>query len=80
MEIDKKYNLDKVSNYNKLEELLSKKISNDVKEFIKGKEDIIGFNDMYYKKYNKNKDIDKYELDVSLLINKNGAIYEVLDD
>lgn len=80
LEIDKKYNLDDVSNYSKLEDKIVSNIKDEVNEFIGSKKDIIGFNDMYYKKYNKNKDIDNYVLDVSLKINKNGAIYEVLDD
>lgn len=80
LEIDKKYNLDKVSNYDKLEDKVIGVMEDELNKFIKDNKDIIGFDDMYYKKFNKNKDIDNYELDVSLKINKNGAIYEVLDD
>jgi spore germination protein KC len=80
LEIDKKYNLDKVSNYDKLEDKIIDVMEDELNKFIKDNKDIIGFDDMYYKKFNKNKDIDNYELDVSLKINKNGAIYEVLDD
>lgn len=80
LEIDKKYNLDKISNYSKLEDKVIDVMEDELNKFINDNKDIIGFDDMYYKKFNKNKNIDNYELDVSLKINKNGAIYEVLND
>ena len=42
--------------------------------------DLLGFKNIYYKKYKKNINSFKYKVNVSTTINKNGTIYEVLDD
>lgn len=80
MNLDKKYNLNKKENYGKIENLIGKVIKQKISKFMKKHKDLIGLNDMYYKKYNKEKNINNYEIKVNLKINKNGAIYEVLND
>lgn len=80
MDIDKEYNLNKGSSYIKLERLIGDNIKEEVNKFIKEYKDLIGINDMYYRKYSKEKDISNVEVKVDLKISKNGAIYEVLDD
>ena len=80
MEIESKYNLNNDDNYEKLEKLINKVIYDDVSKFIYEYKDIIGIKDIYYRKYNKVKDIDNIEINVNLSINRNGAIYEVLYD
>lgn len=80
MEIDSKYNLNNGNNYDKLEELINKEIYDNVSEFVNEYKDIIGIRDIYYRKYNKVRDIDNIDINVNLSINRNGAIYEVLYD
>ena len=80
MNLDKEYDLSKMESYEKIESMIEKVIKKDIDKFMKDYKDLIGINDMYYKKYNKVKDIDDYSIKVNLKINKNGAIYEVLDD
>lgn len=80
MNLDKEYDLSKMETYGKIENMIEKVIKKDIDKFMKDYKDLIGINDMYYKKYNKVKDIDDYSIEVNLKINKNGAIYEVLDD
>ena len=80
MNLDKKYDLSKKDTYGKIENMIESVIKKDINKFMKDHKDLIGINDMYYKKYNKVKDIDSYSINVNLNINKNGAIYEVLDD
>lgn len=80
MDVSGKYDLNDSSSYKKLESIISKNIKSDINKFLKEYKDLIGINDVYYKKYNKNKDITDYVVDVNLKINKNGAIYEVLND
>ena len=80
MEIDSKYNLNNNENYKELEKVINKVIDDDVSKFIIEYKDIVGFKDMYYRKYNKVKDIDNIKVNVNLSINRNGAIYEVLYD
>ena len=80
MDVSDEYNLNNSSSYKKLESIISKNIKDDINKFLSEYKDLIGINDVYYKKYNKNKDITEYVVDVNLKINKNGAIYEVLND
>ena len=67
-----------------IEAFINKKIEDEVKLFIdtiiERDSDLLGFKDIYYKKYKKNINSFKYKVNVSTTINKNGTIYEVLDD
>lgn len=80
MNIDKKYDLSKMETYGKIENMIEDVIKKDINKFMEDYKDLIGINDLYYKKYNKVKDINNYGIKVNLKVNKNGAIYEVLDD
>lgn len=80
MDVSDDYDLNDSSSYDKLEIIISNTIKNDINVFLKDYKDLIGINDVYYKKYNKYKNITDYVVKVDLKINKNGAIYEVLND
>ena len=79
------FNLKETESYQKLNEDFAKLIANDIKEFIKvlqyNESDILGLQEMYYKKTRKennnlwqNADI---EINVKLKINTKGFIFEV---
>ncbi len=81
-EIDSNIGLDNPSSYSKLEDKLEVEIENQVMKFVndtyKDKVDLLGFKDMYYKKYKRNINNINYNVEVSLNIKKNGTIYGVV--
>lgn len=83
-EINKDINLKDVESYGKLENLINKEIKEESIKFIdtiiEDDSDLLGFKDIYYKKYKRNINRYDYYIKVSSTINKNGTIYEVLDD
>lgn len=83
-EISNNIDLKDESFYSRLENLINKKIEDEVKLFIdtiiERDSDLLGFKDLYYKKYKRNINSFKYDIKVNTIINKNGTIYEVLDD
>ncbi len=83
-EVDKKYNLEDKNVYQDIEKEINKVILDEVNSFLKetlsNNADLLGLKDLYYKKYRKNKENIKYKVNVEVKINKNGAIYEVLND
>lgn len=83
-EISKNVNLKDTDVYGKLEKFISKQIKKESMEFIdtvlKNNSDLLGFKDMYYKRYKRNINEFDYEVKVDVTISKNGTIYEVLDD
>lgn len=82
--INKDVNLKDEDSYGKLEKLMIKEIEEETILFIDtildNDSDLLGFKNIYYKKYKKNINSFKYKVNVSTTINKNGTIYEVLDD
>lgn len=82
--INKGVNLKDEDSYGKLEKLMNKEIEEETILFIDtildNDSDLLGFKNIYYKKYKKNINSFKYKVNVSTTINKNGTIYEVLDD
>lgn len=83
-EISKNINLKDADSYSKLEKVMNEQIKKESIEFIDTiidrDSDLLGFKDIYYKKYKRNINKFKYEVNVSTTINKNGTIYEVLND
>lgn len=83
-EISKDINLKDADSYSKLEKVMNEQIKKESIEFIDTiidrDSDLLGFKDIYYKKYKRNINKFKYEVNVSTTINKNGTIYEVLND
>ena len=82
--INKDVNLKDEDSYGKLEKLMNKEIEEETILFIDtildNDSDLLGFKNIYYKKYKKNINSFKYKVNVNTTINKNGTIYEVLDD
>ena len=83
-EINKEYNLNDKSNYGKIEKLINEKIEDEINDFLKetydNNSDLLGFRELYYKKYKKNiEDID-YEVKANIKLKRNGSILEVLHD
>ena len=82
--IKKDINLKDTDSYAKLEKLINKEIKDETISFIDSilekDSDLLGFKELYYKKYKKNINKFNYEVNVSTTINKNGTIYEVLND
>lgn len=83
-EISKNIDLKDEDSYSKLESLINERIEEEVKTFIdtiiERDSDLLGFKDIYYKEYKRNINSFKYDINVNTIINKNGTIYEVLDD
>ncbi len=83
-EIDSKIDLENEDSYKYLSRIIAKDIEENISVFLKEtlskKADLLGLQDKYYKKYKRNMDEIKYEVDVNIKINKNGTIYEVLYD
>ena len=83
-EISKDINLKDADSYSKLEKVMNEQIKKESIKFIDTiidrDSDLLGFKDIYYKKYKRNINKFKYEVNVSTTINKNGTIYEVLND
>lgn len=83
-EIDSKINLEDDNSYSYLARIISKDMKEEIDDFIKNTlsngSDLLGLQDMYYKKYKKEMKEIKYQVDVDITINKNGTIYGVLYD
>ena len=83
-EVDKKYNLKDVNVYNKIEneinEVIKDETNNFLEETLSNEADLLGLEDKYYKMYKVNKKRIKYQVKTNIKINRNGAIYEVLND
>ena len=81
-EINKDTKLTEVDSYSMLEDNFSKVIKQESMDFIKEtldkKSDLLGLEDIYYKKYKKENDNMKYTINVDVTINRNGTIYGVL--
>lgn len=83
-QVDNQYNLEKIKDYSKIEKIINEQIKQETYDFLKetlnNNADLIGLKDKYYKTYHKKKENINYTIDVDIKINKNGAIYEVLND
>ncbi|MGN1372003.1 MAG: Ger(x)C family spore germination C-terminal domain-containing protein [Candidatus Coprovivens sp.] len=82
--INKDINLKDTDIYNDLEILINKQIKEETIKFIdttlNKESDLLGFKDIYYKKYKKKINSFNYKVNVDTTISKNGSIYEVLND
>ena len=82
--INEDIDLKKKESYEELEEEINKAIYDEIKEFIEvtrnDEADVLGFRNLYYKKYQKNINNINYEINTNIKISKNGAIYEVIHD
>lgn len=76
--------LKKRESYEELEKEINKAIYDEIKEFIEvtrnDESDVLGFRNLYYKKYQKNINNINYEINTNIKVSKNGAIYEVIHD
>ena len=82
--INEDIDLKKQESYEKLENEINKAIYDEIKEFIEvtrnDEADVLGFRNLYYKKYQKNINNINYEINTNIKVSKNGAIYEVIHD
>lgn len=82
-EVNEHLNLEEVSSYSKINKLINEEIKKQTYEFInkiKEKSDLLGFKEIYYNKYRKKLKNIKYDVKVNIKLNRNGSIYEVLND
>ena len=82
--INEDIDLKKQESYEELEKEINKAIYEEIKEFIEvtrnDEADVLGFKNLYYKKYQKNINNVNYEINTNIKVSKNGAIYEVIHD
>lgn len=82
--INKNINLKDINDYKKLENYMNEQVMNEVTVFLEetlnNDSDILGLENIYYKKYKKNMKNIKYEVKTNIKISKNGTIYEVIHD
>lgn len=80
--INEDTNLEDEDSYKKLEKGIQETIATEVEKFIdealENESDLVGFKDLYYKIYGKEKDRISYEVNVDIKITRNGAIYETI--
>ncbi len=80
--INEDTNLEDKDSYRKIEKGIQETIATEVEEFIdealESESDLVGFKDLYYKIYGKEKDKIPYEVNVDIKITRNGAIYETI--
>lgn len=80
--INEDTNLEDEDSYKKLEKGIQETIATEVEKFIdealENESDLVGFKDLYYKIYGKEKDRIPYEVNVDIKITRNGAIYETI--
>ena len=76
--------LEESKSYKMIEEQINEAIYEEVMEFLKNslekESDLVGFKDLYYKFFQKEKDNVPYEVNVDIKISRNGAIYETIHD
>lgn len=77
-------NLEDTNSYKEVEKGIQETIATEVESFIEEtlneESDLIGFKDLYYRIYGKEKDNLPYEVNVKVKITRNGAIYETIHD
>lgn len=82
--INEDIHLEDKGSYKVIEKSIQEKIATEVEEFIdeaqENESDLVGFKDLYYKVYSKEKDDIPYEVKVDIKITRNGAIYETIHD
>ena len=82
--INEDIDLKKKKSYEELEKEINKVIYEEIKEIIEvtrnNESDVLGFRNLYYKKYQKNINNINYEINTNIKVSKNGAIYEVIHD
>lgn len=65
---------------NEINEVIEKEVNEFMEKTLSNDADLIGLKDKYYKKFNKDINNIDYEVNSSITLNKNGAIYEVIHD
>lgn len=83
-EINKNMNLQDPNSYKKIEKNINKIIKKETTDFLnktlKKESDLLGLENQYYKRYKKDMKDLKFKVNVDIVINRNGTIYEVLND
>ncbi len=83
-EINPGYNLKDKEVYPKIEKAINNVIEQECQEFLEttlnNNSDLLGLKDKYYKLYKRKKENIKYNIKANIQINRNGTIYEVLND
>ncbi len=83
-EVDEGYNLKDKDIYKEIQDKINKVIEDECTDFLEEtlskKVDLLGLEDKYYKKYKKKKENIKFNIKADIKINRNGTIYEVLND
>lgn len=83
-EINNKYDLKNKNDYLNIQNTINKQIEEEINDFINNtynnNSDLLGFKNMYYKKYKTTKDNINIKIIADIKLNKNGTIYEVLHD
>lgn len=83
-EINEKYDLKNKEDYEEIEKSINNQIEREINKFINNtydnNSDLLGFKEMYYKKYKTEKDNIDIEVESDIKLKKNGTIYEVLHD
>ncbi|MDE5888867.1 MAG: hypothetical protein K2H20_02485, partial [Bacilli bacterium] len=76
--------LEDKKSYKVIEKGIQETIATEVEEFIdeaqENESDLVGFKDLYYRVFGKEKDNIPYEVNVEVKITRNGAIYETIHD
>lgn len=82
--VNEDINLEDKKSYSIIEKSIQEKIASEVEEFIdetrEKDSDLVGFKDLYYRIFGKEKDDLDYEVNVDIKITRNGAIYETIHD
>lgn len=80
--VNKDINLENKKEYKEIEKGIQETIATEVKDFIneslENNADLVGFKDLYYKTYQKEKNNIPYEVNVQINIARNGVIYEAI--
>lgn len=72
------------NNYFKVEEIINEKIEEEVKDFLHetldNGSDLIGFEDLYYKKFRKEVENIDFDVESNIKLSRNGVLLEVIYD
>lgn len=76
--------LEEKGSYKVIEKDIEETITNEIEKFLdeslENESDLVGFKDLYYKFFKKEKENIPYEINVEVKITRNGAIYEAIHD
>lgn len=82
--LNENVDLNKRNSYVELEKMINKKIKEEIEDFLNetlaNNADLVGFKDLYYKKYMKEIDSIPYKVKVNITVARNGTLMEVIHD